>query len=132
MKRLCLQVASFDCSGVISGGNGSGTFSTVFNNGYASRVNVGSNNYYLNQLGNVQGTQATAETLADGTVTAALQAGREETVWVQDPVTNLPMLKVFVKPSNIRGDFNGDGKVGMPDLMFLLQKVHNGKFPDEK
>lgn len=128
----CLQVASFDCSGVISGGNGSGTFSTVFNNGYASRVNVGSNNYYLNQLGNAQGTQATAETLADGTVTVALQAGREETVWVQDPVTNLPMLKVFVKPSNIRGDFNGDGKVGMPDLMFLLQKVHNGKFPDEK
>ena len=32
----------------------------------------------------------------------------------------------------LRGDFNGDGKVGMPDLMFLLQKVHNGKFPDEE
>lgn len=32
----------------------------------------------------------------------------------------------------LRGDLNGDGKVGMPDLMFLLQKVHNGKFPDEK
>lgn len=39
--------------------------------------------------------QCTAEQLADGTIAAALQAGREETVWFQDPETNQPMLAVF-------------------------------------
>lgn len=31
----------------------------------------------------------------------------------------------------IRGDLNGDGKVGMPDIMYLVQKVLTGSFPDE-
>lgn len=31
----------------------------------------------------------------------------------------------------LRGDLNGDGKVGMPDIMYLVQKILNGKFPDE-
>ena len=30
-----------------------------------------------------------------------------------------------------RGDLNGDGEVSMPDVMFLVQKILNGKFPDE-
>ena len=31
----------------------------------------------------------------------------------------------------IRGDVNGDGTVSMPDAMFIVQKILNGKFPDE-
>ena len=31
----------------------------------------------------------------------------------------------------VRGDLNGDGKVGMPDIMYLVQKVLTGSFPDE-
>ena len=29
------------------------------------------------------------------------------------------------------GDVNGDGEVGMSDVMYLVQKILNGKFPDE-
>lgn len=32
---------------------------------------------------------------------------------------------------DIRGDLNGDGQVSMSDVMFLVNKVLNGKFPDE-
>ena len=31
-----------------------------------------------------------------------------------------------------RGDLNGDGDVNMSDVMFLVNKILNGKFPDEK
>ena len=31
----------------------------------------------------------------------------------------------------VRGDLNGDGKVGMPDIMYLVQKITTGQFPDE-
>ncbi|MBO5629117.1 MAG: hypothetical protein J5965_08605, partial [Aeriscardovia sp.] len=55
------------------------------------------NCYYKTSWGAVQGTQATAEELADGTTAAALQADRTKEVWMQDPNTNLPMLKIFVK-----------------------------------
>ena len=90
-----LQIGTFNCSNVISGSNGSGTFSSVFGNGYASRVNVSNNCYYLNQLGNAQGTLANATTLSDGTITTALQAGREEEIWVQDDSTGQPILAMF-------------------------------------
>ena len=112
----CLQMGTFDCSGVTSGSNGSGTFSTKFGNGYASHVNV-VNSYYLNQLGNAQGTKATAETLADGTVTTALQAGRDEELWVQYGA--LPMLKLFAA-DYILGDANGDGKVDINDALSIV------------
>ena len=90
----CLQIGTFDCSNVIVGYNGSGTISTVFGNGYASQVYT-YNCHYLNAIGNVQGIQATAEQLADGTTTTALNAGRtgDEAVWVQNGST--PMLKIF-------------------------------------
>lgn len=54
------------------------------------------NLYYLNPFGLAQGTQVTTDQLADGTVTAFLQARREEKVWIQDEATNRPMLAVFV------------------------------------
>ena len=31
-----------------------------------------------------------------------------------------------------RGDVNLDGTVGMPDVMFIVNKILNGKFPDEE
>ena len=33
--------------------------------------------------------------------------------------------------SGIRGDVNNDGTVNMPDAMFIVNKILNGKFPDE-
>jgi hypothetical protein len=96
-----LQIGTFNCSNVISGSNGSGTFSSVFGNGYASRVNVSNNCYYLNQLGNAQGTLANATTLSDGTITTALQAGRTEEIWVQDASTGQPILALFKKNNGI-------------------------------
>ena len=33
--------------------------------------------------------------------------------------------------SGIRGDVNNDGIVNMPDAMFIVNKILNGKFPDE-
>lgn len=96
-----LQIGIFDCSNVISGGNGSGTFSTLFGNGYASRVNVSNTCYYLNQLGNAQGTLANTTTLSDGTITTALQAGREEEIWIQDDSTGQPFLALFQKNKGI-------------------------------
>ena len=33
--------------------------------------------------------------------------------------------------SGLRGDLNGDGTVSMPDAMFIVNKILNGKFPDE-
>lgn len=53
------------------------------------------NCYYKTPIVTAQGTQATAAELADGTTATALQAGRAEIIWVQDPVTNQPMLAIF-------------------------------------
>ena len=33
--------------------------------------------------------------------------------------------------SGIRGDLNNDGVIDMSDVMYLVQKILNGKFPDE-
>ena len=96
-----LQIGTFDCSNVISGSNGSGTFSSVFSNGFASRVNVSNNCYYLNQLGNAQGTLVNATTLSNGTITTALQSGRTEEIWVQDASTGQPILALFKKNNGI-------------------------------
>ena len=116
----CLQVGEFICSGVIGGGNGSGTFSCVFGNGYASQVNV-SNCYYLYQLGNAQGTQATEASLADGTVVNALQAGREEEIWMQNPHTGQPMLRLFCEGYDPDGINEVDGQL----LMVNDQSIYN-------
>ena len=53
------------------------------------------NCYYYRDFGVAQGTKVTDTQLSDGTTTTALQAGRSEIVWVQDPVTNQPMLAIF-------------------------------------
>ena len=33
--------------------------------------------------------------------------------------------------NGLRGDLNGDGDVNLPDAMFIVNKILNGKFPDE-
>ena len=78
------------------------------------------NCYYKNVMGTAQGTQATAAELADGTITAALQNGRAEEVWVQDPLTNQPMLKIFANaaytvPSSGIGTFSAKAPFALPD-----------------
>lgn len=61
--------------------------------------------YYKNSYGTSQGTQATTEELGDGTTTTALNAGRmgDDAPWVQNPLTNQPMLKVFALKQDNEG-----------------------------
>lgn len=39
---------------------------------------------------------------------------------------------VPVNPDGMRGDVNKDGEVNIPDAMYIVNKILNGKFPDEK
>ena len=79
----CLENGSYtNCS----------TFTPTSCPGYA--VPTVTNCYYA-VSGSYPGTHATSTTLADGTIATALQNGRSEVVWVQDPVTNQPMLAIF-------------------------------------
>ena len=87
-----------------------------------------SNTYRINNSS--RGILTTAEELSDGTTTAALQAGRTETVWVQDPVTNQPMLALFANMIS----FNGDGSEDNPfiitttaELDYLASMVNSGE-----
>lgn len=80
------------------------------------------NSYYTVCLNNsTQGTQATTAQLADGTTATALQANRSETVWVQDPLTNQPMLKLFANkisytmPTSGLGTFSAKAKCALPE-----------------
>ena len=61
------------------------------------------NCYYKTPLGTAQGIQATTDDLSNGTTTDALNNNRtgDDAPWVQDPNTNQPMLKIFVKDSGI-------------------------------
>ena len=57
----------------------------------------------------------------NGTVTTILQNGREEEIWVQDPVLGIPMLKLFANyitykvPSSGIGTFSAKGQVLLPE-----------------
>lgn len=104
--------------GTWSGGNGyqSGTFIRPVLNGIRNIENA----FYRYSCGEVQGTHATDEELADGTIATALQNGRAEEIWVQDPVTNQPMLKLFATkaytvPASGIGTFSAKAKFTVPD-----------------
>lgn len=99
-------------TGVIWGHNhgGTGFITNCLENGtYTNSVNPiyrteggtinCTNNYYVTGSGS-GGTYVSAEALSDGTISTALQAGRSETIWVQDPVLNQPMLKIFANYVN--------------------------------
>jgi hypothetical protein len=105
----CLENGSYtNCS----------TFTPTSCPGYAVTV---TNSYYA-ASGSYPGTQATSTTLSDGTVTTGLNNGRTgaEEVWVQDLVTNQPMLKLFATkaytvPSSGIGTFSAKAKFAVPD-----------------
>lgn len=67
------------------------TFSYPWTHGSLNAVN----SYYYNAFGTLQGTKATDGDISDGTTATALQAGRTEEIWVQDPELGIPMLKIF-------------------------------------
>ena len=80
--------------------NGTYSYGSIAPFNYDGNVNL-TNNYYVTGSDS-KSTKATAETLADGTVTNALNNGRtgDNAPWIQDPVTNLPMLKSFVSKNS--------------------------------
>ena len=82
--------------------NGSSNIINCLSTGTFDYVNNGSfdgthTNCYVKQFdGEIPtGMQVTDAQLANGTITTALQNGRSEVVWVQDPVTKQPMLATF-------------------------------------
>ena len=87
----CLNLGT--CNGI------AGSTGTFIRTGVQGDPYTITNCYYKTAWGAVQGTQATDEQLANGATATALQADREETVWVQDPMTNQPMLSVFMPPT---------------------------------
>ena len=89
--KNCLSIGTY-----VSAIGSTGTFIRVGTQGDPYSIE---NCYFKTSWGAVQGTQATETQLADGTTATALQAGRTEEVWVQDPNTNLPLPKIFVKPN---------------------------------
>ena len=112
--RDCLFTGSITASGGYNGcfvgykdgGTGTiinclslGTFS--YPNGYNSWASSPAgthNNCFVKQYqGNdiPAAMKVTDEQLADGTTATALQAGRTDEIWVQDPVLGIPMLKIF-------------------------------------
>ncbi|MBO4840258.1 MAG: hypothetical protein J5524_04075 [Bacteroidaceae bacterium] len=110
--RNCLNIGTFP-----SASGNSGTFiRPIQGNSFAI-----DNCYYRNSFGYIQGSQATDSQLSDGTIATTLQAGRTETVWVQDPDRNCPMLLVFSTsdPDGIRAPLvspEGEGKAVWYDL----------------
>lgn len=76
-------------------------------------------NCHYTVSGSYSGTHASATELADGTTSTALQNGRAEEVWVQDPLTNQPMLALFAGkykvPSSGIGTFSAKAKFTVPD-----------------
>lgn len=48
-----------------------------------------------------------------------------------DAATKTFDKSILVGTSGIRGDVNLDGEIGMPDVMFIVNYILNGKFPDE-
>ena len=60
------------------------------------------NCYVLQFTGSIPSNmQCNTTTLSDGTITTALQAGREEEIWVQDDSTGQPFLALFQKNKGI-------------------------------
>ena len=45
--------------------------------------------------------------------------------------SDVAIKEIDLGTSDIRGDVNNDGVVNMPDVMFIVNKILNGKFPDE-
>lgn len=67
------------------------------------------NCYHKTVIGTVQGVEATAANLSDGTTTTALNNGRLNGPWVQDAVSGEPRLDVFMTTTSLTAN---EGKTG--------------------
>ena len=103
----CLSVGTFDYSS-----SGSAYFPGTYVNTYAKQFKIGFNTDAVPEE-----MQCTDEQLADGTIATALQAERDEVVWVQYGQT--PMLRLFIK----KGDVNGDGRVDISDVNAMINII---------
>ncbi|MBQ9236295.1 MAG: hypothetical protein IJ183_00050, partial [Prevotella sp.] len=124
-------------------GGGSGSIVNCLENGTYTGVSsydaIGwtpatpTNTYRINSSS--KGTATTAEALADGTTTAALQNGRAETIWAQDEFTNSPMPAVFANtmiykvPSSSIGTFSTSVPVVLPEGLeaYVCKTYDSGK-----
>ena len=81
-------------------------------------------NLYTTMAGSssTQATQATTAELSDGTTATALQNSRAEDVWVQDPVTNQPMLEIFANKITytVPSSHHCHIRHGMSKFLFLM------------
>ena len=102
------------------------TGSFKFTSGTVSRGTI--NNSYVKSYPNSipANMQVTDAQLSDGTIATKLQDGRSEVIWVQDPVTNQPMLAIF--PAVMLGDVNGDHNIDENDLDVIV-KIVMGETP---
>ena len=98
-----------------------GTFN--FNNGSVSRGSI-FNSFVMQYPTSIpSGMQVTEAQLANGTTTSNLNNGRtgENAPWVQDPLTNQPMLKLFANkisytmPTSGLGTFSAKAKCALPE-----------------
>lgn len=82
------------------------TYSACFVGHYATSL---TNCYHKTVIGTVQGDEATAANLSDGTTTTALNNGRLNGPWVQDAVSGEPRLDVFMTTTSLTAN---EGKTG--------------------
>ena len=80
----------------------------MFVSGYQGNVHI--TNCYYRIIGSMeqwseQGIATTEDELTDCTTSAALQNGRSEDVWVQDPLTNQPLPKIFATLQDEDGNY---------------------------
>ena len=109
------------CSANVSYCLSLGTYSYARTNNSITKDGMSIDNSYVKQFPTAipASMQLTDAQLTDGTITTALQNSRSEEVWVQDPLTNQPMLKVFMT-NGIKGDVNGDGTVDVADIATII------------
>ena len=126
---VCCKVSATSCLSTTTYSNYSNVYSVNSLCHAASAERSASVFYYVNgNDGACPGKQVTASQLADGSYATALQAGRPTTIWVQDPITNQPMLKLFANSinTNVTGYGNGDG-----NWMFIASPVNGSISPSE-
>ena len=107
----CLSIGTFDYYSASSA-----YFPGTYENTYARQFKIGFNTDAVPEA-----MQCTDEQLGDGTIATALQAGRDEVVWVQDELNGNPMLAVFMTPKP--GDVNSDWFVDINDVTQLIDVV---------
>ena len=107
-----------------------GTFSGSFG------FNGNYNNCYCKHASTTGVTQTTDGNLSDGTTTASLNGERtgEAAPWIQDPVTNQPMLKMFALQQNADGYYLIGSAQNWKDFATLVNNGNttaNAKLTDD-